>query len=68
MSEAVQQEIENHMRLMLESRLSQLTEPQRAFFHRIFPKGPSREKMVSAIDLCDRTIRKNQAGMAERTT
>lgn len=38
------------------------------FYSRIFPKGPSREKMVSAIDLCDRTIRKNQAGMAERTT
>jgi len=53
-------EVEDHKRKMLEDRLSQCTDSQRAFFHRIYSKGVPEEKLMSAIDLCDRTIKKNK--------
>ena len=51
--------IEDFKRDLLIERLSECTEPQRRKFDRIYPNGVPEEKLVSAIDLCDRTIRKN---------
>lgn len=42
--------------------LSQCTEKQRDFFNqRVFPNGVSADKLDSAYDLCERTIKKNIA-------
>lgn len=54
----VEAEIEALTRKMLEERLSQLTDGQRAKFNLIYP-NIGKENMISAIDLCDRTIRAN---------
>lgn len=64
MSKAVQQEIEDFKRKLLSERLEQLTQKQRDFFNRIFPierfpNGVPADDLVNAIDLCDRTIKKN---------
>lgn len=64
---SVMQEVEAFKRKLLDDRLAQLTEPQRAFFFRIFPpdrfpQGVPADKLVSSIDLCDRTIAKNLKG------
>ena len=59
MSEKVKNEIKRFERTLLENRLSQCTEKQKSFFNRIYPKGVSESKLIDAIDLCDRTIRKN---------
>jgi len=37
-----------------------LTEEQQQFFNRIYPKGVPEENLVSAIELCERTITKNK--------
>ena len=55
-------EIESFLRGKLDERLLEVTEKQRAFFGKIFPDGVPPDKLKSAIDLCDRTIRKNEAG------
>ena len=55
-------EVETFKRGLLTEALKQCTEEQQAFFHRIFPEGVSEDKLVGAIDLCRRTIRKNQVG------
>jgi hypothetical protein len=64
MSAAVKKEIEDHTRTMLVERLSLCTEKQRAFFVRLFgqPADVRSDDLVSAIDLCDRTIRANEKG------
>lgn len=63
MSDAVRTEIAAFTRQLLGERLKQLTDKQRTFFkERVFPKGVKREDLVGAIDLCDRTIKKNKAG------
>lgn len=59
----VYEEITAFSRKLLDERLAQLTEPQRKMFHdRVYPKGVPEDRIVSAIDLCDRTIKKNVAG------
>ena len=58
----INQEIEDFKRKMLNERIIQLTEPQLALFNRLFPDKIPEEKLITAIDLCDRTIRKNLAG------
>ncbi|MFA5767583.1 MAG: hypothetical protein WC919_06700 [Candidatus Paceibacterota bacterium] len=36
---------------------------QRKFFHeRVFPNGVPKDKLVSAYDLCERTLKKNSQG------
>lgn len=68
MSESVRKEIEQFTRGLLAERLVQITPPQRGKFDGIFPKGVVRvagrnlmDDLVNAIDLCDRTIKKNVA-------
>lgn len=60
-----EQEVENFKRNMLKERLDQITEEQRQLFHRLFPKVTS-AKLMTAIDLCDRAIKKNQEGRPPR--
>lgn len=62
MSLAVEKEVERFKRKLLEERLDKVTPEQRDFFHRLYPVGVPEEKLISAIDLCDRTIRKNEEG------
>lgn len=59
MSEKVKKEIEEFERTLLEDRLRQCTEKQVAFFKKIYPNGVPESKLIDAIDLCNRTIRKN---------
>ena len=59
---SISEEVEQFKRSCLDERLEQCTEEQQAFFHRIFPKGVPSDKLESAIDLCDRTIKKNVEG------
>lgn len=61
MSKAVYQQIEVFKRTLLRERLAQCSEAQQALFHRLYPKGVPEDNLVSAIDLCDRTIKKNMA-------
>ena len=58
----VKAEIEQFTRNLLEERLTQCTEPQREMFNRIYPKGVPANHLESAVDLCDRTIKKNREG------
>lgn len=62
MSKEVEAKVEEFKRGLLNEALAQCTADQQAFFHRIFPKGVPEDKLVGAIDLCERTIRKNKAG------
>lgn len=70
MSKIVEAEVESFKRKLLEERLAQCTQSQRDFFARLYPRGVPAEKLISSIDLCDRTIRKNNAdpsrGLAEQ--
>ena len=65
MSEKVRDEIEASTRKMLEDRLGQITDEQRKFFwdscfpKKHYPNGVPEEKLITAIDLCDRTIKEN---------
>jgi hypothetical protein len=52
----------------LNIRLEDITVPQREFFYRIYPKGFSsmtQEQLCNAIDLCHRTITKNNLGRTQ---
>ena len=62
MSKEIEAKVEAFKRGLLNEALAQCTADQQAFFHRIFPGGVSESKLVGAIDLCERTIRKNVAG------
>lgn len=66
MSEAVKQEVEDFTRGLLVERLNRCTEKQRAFFVKLFgePAKVRADDLVSAIDLCDRTIRANERDRA----
>lgn len=68
----VQDEVDAFTRQLLRERLKKLTTPQVAFFWRIHSYAPykagigevekiPKNKLVDCIDLCDRTIRKNEA-------
>lgn len=54
-------EVEAFKRKLLSERLALITAPQRALFERLYPKGVPGAALESAIDLCDRTIKKNAA-------
>lgn len=60
MSVQTKKYIEDFLRGLLAEKLAQCTEKQRALFHeRIYPLGVYADKLEDAIDLCDRTIKKN---------
>jgi len=61
-SHPVEVEVEDLMRLRLHERLEKITKDQREFFNRLFPNGVPKDKIMTAIDLCDRTIAKNEKG------
>ncbi len=63
--ESIREEINNFARSLLEARLAQITEDQRTFFNRIYPKGVPAKALISAIDLCDRTIKENKEKIDE---
>ncbi|MCK9459524.1 MAG: hypothetical protein M0R80_07790 [Proteobacteria bacterium] len=54
---------EEFQRQQLAEILSQCTPEQQEFFNiRVFPNGVPADKLSSAYDLCERTIKKNMAG------
>mgnify|MGYP001593032100 CR=1 FL=1 len=59
MSKGVEKEVYPFKRTLLEDRLNRCTEKQKSFFKKIFPAGVPESKLMEAINLCDRTIRKN---------
>lgn len=60
----ITQELEAFKRKLLEERLAKLTAPQLEFFKRLFPEQViAEDKLISVIDLCDRTIAKNEAAL-----
>ena len=62
---SVKEEIEQLTRNLLQERLAQCTTSQRAMFNRMYPQGVPADRLESAIDLCDRTIKKNREGRNE---
>lgn len=56
---SAKQEVEAFKRGLLAERLAMVTQKQREFFDRCFPKGVPSDRLESAIDLCNRTISKN---------
>jgi len=58
----IEAEVEAHTRKLLDERLAKLCPEQLAFFHRIYAGGVKKDALLNAIDLCDRTIRKNENG------
>jgi hypothetical protein len=60
MSAEIYAKVEAFKRGLLNEAFMQCTAEQQAFFHRIFPNGVPEDKLVGAIDLCERTIRKNK--------
>lgn len=68
MSRRVRAEIEAATRKLLAERLEQCTPAQREVFGRVFPGGVPAAKLEEAIDLCDRTISKNQVSASEKPT
>jgi hypothetical protein len=59
MNSDVEDEIEAHSRKLLAERMAQLTDEQRSRFDTCFPKGVRADQLVTAIGLCNRTIRQN---------
>lgn len=55
----IRDEVDTFLREQLERRLAQCTEPQRELFSKVYPGHISNEKLIPAIDLCDRTLAKN---------
>jgi hypothetical protein len=55
---SIKDEVEQFLRRCLQERLANLSVPQRAMFERVYPILTA-AKLEDAIDLCDRTIRKN---------
>jgi hypothetical protein len=45
----------------LKDLLSKCTEPQQAFFLRLYPDGVPKDRMAWAIQQCENTIKKNAA-------
>jgi len=48
-------------RALLLERLKLCTPEQQAFFHKLYPSGPSFDQLDNALDQIERTIRKNSA-------
>jgi len=61
MSRKVLQEIEDSTRSLLADRLAQCTQNQQNRFSRMLEGEVPEDQLVSAIDLIDRTIAKNES-------
>lgn len=57
----IETEVETFKRDQLAMRLKQITPSQLELFNRLYPNGVESDDLNSAIDLCDRTIKKNEA-------
>jgi len=62
MNKSVKERVEDFKRAMLRDALAQCTESQQAMFSRLYPGTVPEDKLENAIDLCERTIRKNLTG------
>jgi hypothetical protein len=62
MSETAADIQERALRNAVADALTECTEKQRAFFHRIYGERIPASKLPDAWDLVQRTIRKNEAG------
>lgn len=58
---------EELQRALIAEKLAQCTAEQQSFFHRLYPEGIPAASLENAFNLCERTIKKNQA-KAERVT
>lgn len=56
----VKEKIEAFKRHLLADALAQLPEENVKRFNQIFPKGVKDEDVINAIELCERTIKKNK--------
>ena len=54
--------VEETLRDLLKDMLNQCTLPQQELFNKLYPGIVPMNKLESAIDLCDRTLKKNAAG------
>lgn len=59
MSETMRK-VEAYKQQLLTELLTQITEEQRQFFHRLYPTGVSEVNMETAYGLIERTIEKNK--------
>jgi len=57
----LESKVEEFKRGLLNEALLQCTKEQQEFFHRIYPSGVPEKALANAIDLCNRTIKKNNA-------
>ena len=55
----IREQIETFKRQKLDEALAKVTDDQRALFNRIFPEGVPEDKLIQAIELCERTIARN---------
>lgn len=54
---------EDFQRQQLAEILARCTPEQQTFFHeRVFPQGVPKDKITTAYDLCERTLKKNARG------
>lgn len=65
MSKVIDQQVEDFKRQLLANHLAQCTEAQQALFRRCYPNGVPGDRLVNAIDLCRRTIKKNLADLSQ---
>jgi 3-methyladenine DNA glycosylase AlkC len=56
---SIYEEIEEFKRQSLENILNQLTQEQVAFFYKIYPNRLKEDQLITAINLCDRTLEGN---------
>lgn len=61
------QKTEELQRALIAEKLAQCTQQQQALFHRLYPEGIPTSLLENAFNLCDRTVKKNQA-KAEKVT
>ena len=52
-------DIEEFKRQSLENRLRQLTLEQVSFFYKLYPNRLKEDQLITAINLCDRTLEGN---------
>jgi hypothetical protein len=56
----IKQKIEQFKRQLLEDLMAECTPPQLELFGKCFPDGVPSEKLTMALELCDRTVKKNR--------
>lgn len=61
MSISINDKVTSFKRQLLADALEQCSDKQRALFRRLYPEPIPDDKLIQAIDLCERTIKKNLA-------